>query len=327
MTRRWTWQVWVRQGVAALAVLFFVQCGWAAVHSPADQWHAEIRFAEYDCSHGRICTLRPGQVKTATDARGIDYRYTTNSQGFRDRDHALTRPDPRAIRVEVYGSSPVFGLGVDDGETLAVALERELTARLPGRPVEVLSFGLPETSFASALAIYEDFGRAYEPDAIVFVQPEMVRLADMNNRVRQIAGSRLLRGLLGFSWGRRLVNRFQYATMGLDDPPSRCRPSPTLVPALRGLVEDAARRHPVIHFFSLWDRLGPFSDIAPPGLVWSAGRSGLARREYLESPLALPHDGHPSAEGHRRFAAQIADDVAPRILARLIRQGGSSPPK
>lgn len=316
MRARLTWRNWVRQGLAALVVLALAQLGWIAFHVPADQWHAELRYAEYDCSRQRICTMRADPVDVADKAAGRPYRFTVNAQGFRGVDHARVRAEPTALRVALFGSSPVFGLGVRDEETLAVALSRELGARLPGRAVEVLNFGLPETSFASALATYEDFARDYEPDALVFVQPEVTHLADMNDRLRQIDRSRLLRWLLGFRWGRRIVNRYQYLTMNLEeDRGVTGRPAPALGPAMRGLAEDARRRGFPILFFSLWGRLGPLAEVAPPGLAWIEVQSGLARDEYLVSPLVQAGDGHPNAAGHRRFAAQIAEALAPRLPA------------
>ena len=205
--RRWPLRSWVRQGLCAILVLLL----WRFCSE--DSWHAELSFANYDCSQGEICKLLPALDIHTIAGSGHPYRYTTNTGGFRSPELPPIARDPKVFRVQVYGSSPIFGLGVDDGETFPEVLKRALDAALPGRRLEVMNFGLPMNYYSSEVATYAAFGRVYEPDLVVFVQPEIERMLDMNSRVLQIKQSPTLSALLSSSMGRILVNRYQYLSM------------------------------------------------------------------------------------------------------------------
>lgn len=207
LLRRWPLRSWVKQGLCALLVLMV----WKFHRE--DSWHAELSFANYDCAQGEVCKLLPGLDIHSIAGSGHPYRYTTNTRGFRSPELPQIAREPGVLRVQIYGSSPIFGLGVDDGETFPEVLRRDLEAALPGRKIEVMNFGLPMNYFASEITTYAAFGRVYEPDLVVFVQPEIERLLDMNSRVLQIKRSPTLTALLGSSPGRFVVNRVQSLSM------------------------------------------------------------------------------------------------------------------
>ena len=152
---RWPLRTWVKQGLCALVVLMV----WKYFRE--DNWHAELSFANYDCSQGEVCKLLPGLDVHTVAGSGHPYRYTTNSSGFRSPELPEIAHDRGVFRVQVYGSSPIFGLGVDDGETFPEVLRRDLEAALPGRKIEVMNFGLPMNYFASEITTYAAFGRVF----------------------------------------------------------------------------------------------------------------------------------------------------------------------
>jgi hypothetical protein len=310
LARRWPLRSWVKQGLCAILVLML----WKFFRE--DNWHAELSFANYDCAQGEVCKLLPGLDVHTVAGSGHPYRYTTNSLGFRSPELPKIAHDPGVFRVQVYGSSPIFGLGVDDGETFPEVLRRELEAALPGRRLEVMNFGLPMNYFSSEITTYSAFGRAYEPDLVVFVQPEIERLLDMNSRVLQIKQSPTLTALLASSVGRVLVNRVQYLSMELRGQMTKSLSLGRLRAKTQVLLDDQKSRGVGVYFFDLFDTTDQLDRALPVGLRYDLSTSGMSHGEYLASELVIPLDGHPNAKGQRYFAGLLAARLAPLIAAR-----------
>ena len=305
--RRFPLRSWIKQGLAALVVLAIAQVLYIAFVVPEDQWHAELRLADYDCHRGRVCTFKPHIDRVNTDANGARYRVTTNGEGLRGRDHPVEKSDPATYRIAVFGSSPVFGLGVNDDETLPVQLARALAAELPAAKLEVMNFGLPETYLLSEIDAYEAIGRAYRPDLVVFVQPEAVRIRDMNWRVLQIHGSPFMQWLLKYSWGRRLVNRYQNAAMRVPGWVVE-RVTPDLVRArMQVFLDDQRARGTDLLFYQFWGDFDAITNVIPDGLRYGKASEGASWEEFLRSELVIPRDGHPNAAGHRYYGARLSE--------------------
>lgn len=84
--------------------------------------------------------LRPGARISGQSAQGQPWEMSVNRWGARGTEP----PDPStrdAFRVFFFGASTLFGAGVSDQETLAAALEREISSRVTQTPVEVWNFG------------------------------------------------------------------------------------------------------------------------------------------------------------------------------------------
>nr|UXE44643.1 hypothetical protein Hi04_10k_c2877_00011 [uncultured bacterium] len=317
--RRSRLRVWLVQGTAAVVLLFAFEVVRAGLFWGEDRWHAELVFADYDCSIGSICRIKPHTRRKTWAGAGSAYSYSTNAAGFRSPEFPPVARTPGIARVAVFGSSPVFGLGVSDGETLPERLREALEAARPGRRVEVLNFGLPMTYLGSAARAYSEFARAYRPDVVVFVQPEAQLLRDMNYRVLQIHQSRVLRWLLGQRWGRGIVNNFQYAAIGLGDRITGEGAGQLLRQRLAPLVEDQRATGTDVVFFHLFDGRGGAQALEraiPDGLRRTVVPGGWSHEEYLQSPLIIPADGHPNAAGQQHFAARLATVVAPLLDAR-----------
>lgn len=310
LARRWPLRSWVKQGLCAILVLMV----WRFFRE--DNWHAELSFANYDCAQGEICKLLPGLDINTVAGSGHPYRYTTNHAGFRSPDLPPIAREPGVFRVQVYGSSPIFGLGVDDGETFPEVLRQALSAALPGRRLEVMNFGLPMNYFSSEISTYAAFGRAYEPDLVVFVQPEIERMLDMNSRVLQIKQSPTLSALLANPVGRILVNRYQYLTMEVRSKSEKSLTPARLREKSHVLLDDQQKRGVGVYFFDLYESNDPLDRALPVGLRYEVSTSGLSHEQYLASDLIIPLDGHPNAAGQRHFAGMLAARLAPIIAAR-----------
>lgn len=96
----------------------------------------------------------------------VDVQYRINGEGLRaDRDYPLRKP-PGTCRIGIFGDSFLFGLEVDLRDSFAERLERRL--RELGFPVEVLNFSVGGFGTAEMLQTYEQFGRKFDLDVVLF---------------------------------------------------------------------------------------------------------------------------------------------------------------
>ena len=96
----------------------------------------------------------------------VDVQYRINGQGLRaDRDYPLTKP-PGTCRIGIFGDSFLFGLEVDMTQSFADRLEKRLIER--GIPPEVLNFSVGGFGTAEMLQTYEQFGRNFDLDVVIF---------------------------------------------------------------------------------------------------------------------------------------------------------------
>ena len=96
-----------------------------------------------------------------------DVRITTNSAGMRgQREYALERP-PGTRRVLLLGDSFIFGYGVEDNQVLSVQLEDLLNAG-GGPRWGVLNLSVSGFGQAEELVTWEEAGRAWQPDVVVW---------------------------------------------------------------------------------------------------------------------------------------------------------------
>jgi len=91
-----------------------------------------------------------------------------NSQGLRDREHALQKP-PNTFRIAVLGDSYTEALQVPMEKDYSSVLERELTGcpSLHGQSVEVMNFGVNTFTTAQELLRLRERVWPYSPDLVV----------------------------------------------------------------------------------------------------------------------------------------------------------------
>jgi hypothetical protein len=111
-------------------------------------------------------TLRPNAEGWWTK-EGTTY-VKINSQGFRDYEHALQKPND-TIRIAVLGDSFSEALQVSIQNTFWSVMQRQLQSALAPRhkQVEVLNFGVSRFSTARELIMLRERVWQYEPDAVV----------------------------------------------------------------------------------------------------------------------------------------------------------------
>jgi lysophospholipase L1-like esterase len=117
-------------------------------------------FFTYDADAGWRC--RPDIDLRFVQPGLYDVRVRCNSQGLRDRDHAVAKA-AGVVRILCVGDSYVWGQGVENEQTVASLVERDL----PG--VETINLGVAGYSAVQELVRLETDGLEYRPDwTVVF---------------------------------------------------------------------------------------------------------------------------------------------------------------
>lgn len=91
--------------------------------------------------------------------RGVEGRYTVNSQGIRARYEVAE--EPGKLRIATFGDSFTFGADVEDEATFQEQL-MELTPDL-----EVLNFGVPGYGLGQAYLRYREAGKRFRPRIVL----------------------------------------------------------------------------------------------------------------------------------------------------------------
>jgi lysophospholipase L1-like esterase len=127
----------------------------------------------------------PKNVVARTVTAEYDVEMATNSEGFRDVEHARAKP-AGAVRIAVLGDSFVVGSGVARDSIFTSLLSSQLeelggeprpedgappseaaAASETARRVEVLNFGVSGTGPLSAERIFRRYAARYEPDLVL----------------------------------------------------------------------------------------------------------------------------------------------------------------
>ncbi len=98
-------------------------------------------------------------------ARGITFRLTSNSRGFRGPEVSPRTASTPPLRIVTFGDSSTFGWGVDREWTFQELLVDRFRQR--GRPVEVINMGMPGFTSRHGLAVQEHYAHDLHPDVVV----------------------------------------------------------------------------------------------------------------------------------------------------------------
>jgi hypothetical protein len=122
-------------------------------------------------------------LKPDHDARFFGQRYTTNSQGMRDREYDLEKP-ANVYRIALLGASIDMGWGVATPDTYENLLEDWLNAeavrRGSSRRFEILNFAVPAYGPAQRYEVFHRKALPYRPDFVLFastmLDPRLVEI-------------------------------------------------------------------------------------------------------------------------------------------------------
>ena len=122
-------------------------------------------------------------LKPGFDAVFFGQRYTTNSQGLRDREYDLEKPEG-VRRIALLGSSIDMGWGVATPDTYENRLEDWLNAEASRRGLkrrfEVLNFAVAAYGPVQRYDVFHRKALAYRPDLVLFsstmLDPRLVEI-------------------------------------------------------------------------------------------------------------------------------------------------------
>jgi lysophospholipase L1-like esterase len=107
------------------------------------------------------------ELQPSLNVRFKNAQISINKDGYRGRLVSKQKGED-TFRIILLGDSFAFGWGVEEDETFAFHLEQILNKRLEGKPnVEVINFGVPGYSTFQQVALFEEKGMEYKPDAVL----------------------------------------------------------------------------------------------------------------------------------------------------------------
>jgi hypothetical protein len=132
-----------------------------AVRFISPQEVGPVRFACYP-ELGQIPV--PGQQGERRSPGIFAFTYSNNSLGWRGR-REYREEKPTDYRVLFLGDSFTYGLGVNDDQTVAAVVEKDL--RADRMSLEVMNAGCPGKGTDYAVKSFQTVGRKYHPDLVV----------------------------------------------------------------------------------------------------------------------------------------------------------------
>ena len=106
----------------------------------------------------------PGQQGERWSPGDFRFRYSNNSLGWRGR-REYRESKPTDYRVLFLGDSFTYGFGVNDDQTFAVLVEKDL--RAGHLSLEVMNAGCPGKGTDYALKLFQTVGHKFHPDLTV----------------------------------------------------------------------------------------------------------------------------------------------------------------
>ncbi len=107
------------------------------------------------------------ELQPSLDVRFKNAQVHINEAGYRGALVPVEKSSD-TFRIILLGDSFAFGWGVEDDETFAFHLQKILNERFQGdSKVEVINFGEPGYSTFQQVALFEEKGMAYHPDAVL----------------------------------------------------------------------------------------------------------------------------------------------------------------
>lgn len=254
--------------------------------------------------------------------QGVDV--STNSFGMRGPEVKLEKAED-TFRIALIGDSFAFGWGVEEKDSFARVIERELTTRLSDKSLdfdraEVLNFGTPGYSTFQEVALYEKSGSRFKPDLVLvyyvdndFGLPFFIR--DLSTENSLMSGSVFAR----LSWKRNndVIEKQRQQMVDLVNPNNALKRLDKIM-ADSGSIATVVINPNHTHDREL-KRLWALKDLE------HVNRLGI-RADYMRylaqfdidpSTLSLPDDPHPNAAKHHILGKLMADKIYQRYLLNL----------
>lgn len=277
------------------------------------------------------------------DLSFYDYQGASNSQGFRDVEHAVEKP-PGVFRIVVIGDSIAAGLKVDRFEdTFPPVLQEILDARgAGGRQVEVISLAVSGYNTQQEVETLREKGLRYRPDLVLLAYSLSSREHVDGDILRTLLEAERQKGGVSQARSNPILMKsalYRFLRFRLA--------APRKVEELPKKYLDIVARDTVAEYFGVLEGLAEQNDFEvlvavfprftrklaaayPPHLAEKhAYAQGLAEKHgfaYLDllgafdacrkaSPEPIEADNfHPSARGHRCAAEALAEKIGGEMM-------------
>ena len=240
-------------------------------------------------------------------ARGC-HLYKVNEFGF--RGPAVRGDEPSTLVIAVVGDSHIYGIGVDEDQTIPAQLERRL--RAGGRDARVGNAGIPGVAMVSFPSLIEYAVGVYAPDLVIaLIKQDDVDDIDHITRMMSLDRSLLARMLYILNWeivyeaARQLLRAYLPAIVSrdsfvgwLDDMRRRCAGRKLLLvtdldDALGASLGDWIEKHAEIGWYSSWDSPDWYAAPRIPGDGHWNGRGNDVIAKTISTAVARMLDGEP----------------------------------
>jgi hypothetical protein len=126
--------------------------------------NSDVKFEDHPNAHPQFgFQYTPHSEKTFSTPE-YNYSVKTNAQGLRTKEF---RPkEDQEIRILLLGDSNYYGVGVNEDQTIAAVLEKNLSGRF-SRPVSVYTLAIPGYNTVQEMQLLRAYGAILQPDAIV----------------------------------------------------------------------------------------------------------------------------------------------------------------
>ena len=108
------------------------------------------------------------RLKPGLDDKFNHARYQINSLGFRGPEPPIAKPVGES-RILWLGDSLVFGIGVNNDQTMPAVLERLANEGAADKHYQVLNMGVPSYNTEQELIQFETLGMQLQPDAVLLL--------------------------------------------------------------------------------------------------------------------------------------------------------------
>ncbi len=126
--------------------------------------NSDVDFSSHENHHPRFgYQFTPNSKKTFSTSE-YTYDVRTNAQGLRTKEFRPKVEDE--FRILLLGDSNYFGVGVNENQTIAAELEKNLSIRF-SRPVSVYTLAIPGYNTVQELQLLRAYGSILQPDAII----------------------------------------------------------------------------------------------------------------------------------------------------------------
>jgi lysophospholipase L1-like esterase len=268
----------------------------------------------------------------------LDFVGRANGLGFRDREHALEKPES-VTRVIVLGDSIAQGLLVERSDDVFSAVaERELNG-LGGASFEVLNFGVSGYDTRQEVATLREKGLSFTPDVVVLAYCVNDITASSGYIVKQLEAQRSESDsrVLGLSptLARSALVRWVYLRIGAalfaspaSEPNGLSPPSQDTVAESLARLGALAREHDFDVVVAWIPKLDDLDNAGQPDHLEQRREdaranalefldlSGALRACAKQGPVAVDAL-HPNVRGHACIGRAIARHVHTRTTQQL----------